>query len=60
MAKSLTLRVWRFHCAGLAPSQIDRKLSLASGTAHDEVVNIWAYDNLTKGQYILELSAGRA
>lgn len=30
--------------AGNAPSEIDRRMKLIPGTAHDVIVGMWAYD----------------
>lgn len=34
-------KVWTFHTQGFAPSEIDSKMSLDKGTAHDIIVGLW-------------------
>lgn len=34
-------KVWTLHTQGLAPSEIDSKMKLDKGAAHDIIVGLW-------------------
>lgn len=34
-------RVWSLHCRGVEPSEIDRRMGLAPGTAAEAIVKMW-------------------
>lgn len=46
--KLLEFRVFAQHSTGLAPSQIDEKLKLEPGTAHDVMVEHWHQDKTAR------------
>ena len=43
-----TEKVIALHSAGFAPSQIDERLNLAPGTAHDVMVKRWYEDKTAR------------
>lgn len=58
MTFELHKRVFALHQQGIAPSDIDRKLSLEAGTAHDSMVEIWHIDKYSprENSYIVRIS----
>lgn len=41
---------WLFFIKGLSPSQIDYRLGMLEGTAHDRIVSRWAWDKERKAR----------
>lgn len=46
--KLLEQKVFSQHSLGLAPSEIDEKLHLEPGTAHDIMVEHWYQDKMAR------------
>lgn len=42
-------QIWAYHCKGMSPSQIDAKLHLDAGTAHEVIVQMWVCAKVRAG-----------